>query len=41
MYGPYQVVEHCGYIFSDVKAELYEQLILTAFFIQLIFPLDY
>lgn len=25
MHGPYQVVEHCGHIFSDInKAKLYE-----------------
>ena len=40
MYGPNQVVEHCGHTFADVnKAKLYKQIILTAFFIQLIFPL--
>lgn len=36
MHGPYQVVEHCGHIFSDInKAKLYEQIILTAFLFNL------
>lgn len=39
-YGPYQAAEYCGHTYSDInEVKLYEQVILTAFGIQVISPL--
>lgn len=40
MYDPYLVAEHCGHAYSDInEVKLCEQVILTAFCIQVISPL--